>query len=164
MRLMGCICTLYTLLRDDHDVINTSRLRGSKHQSRWTLGLLHEYPWPSSLGLYPFKMDPSEQDGTPITPAPCWGDPHFTLSSAFNHWHHRDVPTFYIISKRPPLPIPLRREVTLLNPYFSLPRRENRPSEVSSNDLISTLSDPAQFSVKPQSEEPAPAHACSPFP
>ena len=140
----------------------TCRLRGSKHQSRSTLGLLHEHPWPFSFGLYPFKMDPSEQHGTPVTPAPRWENPHLTLSSAFNH--HRDVPTFYIVSKRSPLPILLRREVPLLKPHFSLPRGENRLSEVSFDDLISTLSDPLQFMVKLQSEESALAHACSPFP
>ena len=64
----------------------------------------------------------------------------------------------------PPLPIPLRREVSLLKPHFSLLRGENRLSEVSSKDLISTLSDPLQFLVKLQSEESAPAHAWSPLP
>ena len=98
---MGCLCTLYVLLRDGHDVINTCRLRRSKHQSRLTLGLLHEHPWLSSSGLYPFKMPLSEQYGTPITLAPRWGDPHLTLSSAFNH--HRNVPTFHIVSKRSPV-------------------------------------------------------------
>ena len=93
----------------------------------------------------------------PITPAPRWENPHLTLNSAFNH--HRDVPTFYIVSKRSPVAIPLRREVPLLKPHFSLPRGENRLSEVSSDDLISTLSDPLQFMAKLQSEESALAHA-----
>ena len=149
------------MLRDDHDVIDTCGLHGSKHQSRSTLGLLHEHPWPSSFGLYPFRMNHRNNmerllhllrvERIPISLS--------ALPSTTTATFRPSASSLNV----PPLPIPLRCEVPLLDPDFSRPRGDHWLSEVSSNNRISIPSDPLQFLMKLQSEESAPAHACSPF-
>ena len=139
----------------------TCRLRGSKHQSRSTLGLLHEHPGSACIPSRRIHRNNMERplhllhvERIPISLSALPSTATVTFRPSASSLNRSDAP---------PLSISLQYEVPPFNPQFSL-RGENWPPEVRSNNCILIPSDPLQFLVKLQSEESAPARACSPFP